>query len=284
MVQWVQAVTDPGAVVLVASRGDDDLVGFEGRAGRHFPQAPDGEWAGYHPADSDAAIRHLEALRDRGAGYFVLPSSAFWWLHYYDEFAAHLDHEYRRIYADEHLIAFDLRPAVARASASLAGPDGERPAVLVLGTYRRTAPAHRPAWWPSSIGASASQSRSSGRRARRLKLPSPPEAEAEAEWTITIDNRAVLPSGFLDTFLTAAADGQRRRPPSPPIWPAPRPHPPLTERLGGVPRPGAVGEWSPLPVRAVSSGRRDPTVRSRAGRHGADRARPAHHGAGCVPP
>ena len=64
--QWVQAVTDPGAVVLVVCRGDDDLVGFEGRTGWHFPQAPDGDWAGHHPADSDAAIRHLEALREPG--------------------------------------------------------------------------------------------------------------------------------------------------------------------------------------------------------------------------
>ena len=49
----------------MVSRGDDDLVDLVGRRASHFPQARDGEYAGHHPADSDAAVDHLEDLRER---------------------------------------------------------------------------------------------------------------------------------------------------------------------------------------------------------------------------
>ena len=52
-----RTVTDPGSTVLVVSRGDDALTELHGRTGPHFPQASDGSWAGYHPADSDGGDR-----------------------------------------------------------------------------------------------------------------------------------------------------------------------------------------------------------------------------------
>ncbi len=113
----VGTVTGPGDVVLVVSRGDDDLLAFDDRAGWHFPQGPDGGWAGYHPADSDAAVRHLEALRDRGATHLVLPDTAFWWLHHYEALAEHLDDRYRRAHADDHVIVFDLRAGAGESAA-----------------------------------------------------------------------------------------------------------------------------------------------------------------------
>ena len=65
--EFVVEAVPAGATVLVVSRGDDDLVSFDGRVGWHFPQAEDGVYAGHHPQDGDAAIRHLEELRTRGA-------------------------------------------------------------------------------------------------------------------------------------------------------------------------------------------------------------------------
>jgi glycosyltransferase involved in cell wall biosynthesis len=88
------------AKVLVVSRGDDHLVDLVGRHAAHFPQTPDGEYAGYHPSDSGAAISHLEELRDRGAQYLVIPGTSMWWLDHYAEFRQHLERNYKRI-ADE---------------------------------------------------------------------------------------------------------------------------------------------------------------------------------------
>jgi hypothetical protein len=81
--------------VVVVSRGDDELLNLGGRRASHFPQGPGGVYAGYHPADSAYAVRHLEELRAWGADVFLLPVTAFWWLRYYDGFANHLEENYR---------------------------------------------------------------------------------------------------------------------------------------------------------------------------------------------
>jgi GT2 family glycosyltransferase len=86
-----------GASVLVVSRGDRELVDLDGREGGHFPQDATGGYLGHHPRDSDEAIARLEEMRDGGAEYLVLPSSASWWLDHYSAFAEHL----RRYPADE---------------------------------------------------------------------------------------------------------------------------------------------------------------------------------------
>ncbi len=77
-----------GARVLVVSRGDPELVRLDGLAASHFPQAPSGEWAGYYPADGDAAVAHLELLRREGHEFLLVPATARWWLEYYRELAA----------------------------------------------------------------------------------------------------------------------------------------------------------------------------------------------------
>lgn len=83
-----------GATVLVVSRGDEELIELEGRQGWHFPQQADGLYLGHYPPDSAAAIRHLEGLRERGAGYLLVPSTAYWWLEHYSEFGRHLRQRY----------------------------------------------------------------------------------------------------------------------------------------------------------------------------------------------
>ncbi len=83
-----------GAEVLVVSRGDRELVKLERREARHFPQDPDGRYLGHHPRDSDEAIAWLEDLRGGGAEYLVLPSTAYWWLDHYRDFAEHLRRRY----------------------------------------------------------------------------------------------------------------------------------------------------------------------------------------------
>jgi GT2 family glycosyltransferase len=87
--------TVPGdAGVLVVSRGDRALVALGARPAGHFPQDPEGRYVGHHPRDSEEAIAELERLREAGADYLVLPSTAYWWLDHYRGFADHLHDHY----------------------------------------------------------------------------------------------------------------------------------------------------------------------------------------------
>jgi hypothetical protein len=106
---YVEAELPVGARVLVVSRGDEDIIDFAGRHGEHFPQAPDGRYAGHHPADSEEAIVHLTSLCEAGAEFLVIPGTAHWWLDHYEAFARHLDQHYQRTAVlDRGYIAFAL--------------------------------------------------------------------------------------------------------------------------------------------------------------------------------
>ena len=98
-----------GAVVLVASKGDDELLVFEGLDARHFPQAEGGGYAGHHPLTGERAISELEEHRRGGAHYFVLPGTMRWWLHHYDDFGRHLQ-LYPRVVAEEACDVYALAP------------------------------------------------------------------------------------------------------------------------------------------------------------------------------
>ena len=87
----VETVVPAGSTVAVVSRGDPELLQLEGRSARHFPQAPGGGYAGYHPADSAAAIAQLAQIRELGASYVVFPATAGWWFEHYTELKQHLD-------------------------------------------------------------------------------------------------------------------------------------------------------------------------------------------------
>ncbi len=86
-----------GAVVAVASKGDDDLLRFPRRKGWHFPQTADGEFAGFYPADSVQVIAHLESLRQRGAEFLLFPATAVWWLGHYPGLKEHLASHYPQL-------------------------------------------------------------------------------------------------------------------------------------------------------------------------------------------
>lgn len=105
----VAQLLPPGSVVIVASKGDEELVRFPGREGWHFPQTPEGLYAGHNPADGPSAAEQLEALRALGGQYFVLPSTAFWWLDHYADFRKHVDSQYQRAFADRSCIIYELQ-------------------------------------------------------------------------------------------------------------------------------------------------------------------------------
>jgi glycosyltransferase involved in cell wall biosynthesis len=126
MREIVEAVTSPHSTVLLVSKGDEDLVRLHDRTGWHFPRTEDGIYAGYHPADSEAAIAHLEELRGHGAQVIVFPGTAFWWFDHYAAFRRHLDGRYRRIWADERCVIYDLLAADHRPDTLPATMDGAR--------------------------------------------------------------------------------------------------------------------------------------------------------------
>ncbi|MGH9335515.1 MAG: hypothetical protein ACRD21_17395 [Vicinamibacteria bacterium] len=112
----VAGAVPPGSIVLVVSRGDEELVRFPNHRGWHFPRAADGKYGGYHPQSGQDAISHLEELRSAGAAFLVLPRTAFWWFDYYAEFAEYLQRNARPFVEDpETCLVFALEGASASA-------------------------------------------------------------------------------------------------------------------------------------------------------------------------
>jgi hypothetical protein len=85
------------ATMLVVSKGDQNLLDLYGRRAMHFPQTAVGVYAGAHPANSAAAIIHLEALRAKGAEFLIFPATAHWWLDHYGGLKQHLERHYRLV-------------------------------------------------------------------------------------------------------------------------------------------------------------------------------------------
>ena len=126
------------ATVAVVSRGDSELLQLGAIRAWHFPQNEQGEYLGHHPHDSTAAIAALEMTRERGAEFLILPSSSFWWLDHYRDLTTHLDEHYRRLWADESCIVFDLgRSSDASANRGAHGAaNGHTPPTSIIGQAR----------------------------------------------------------------------------------------------------------------------------------------------------
>jgi glycosyltransferase involved in cell wall biosynthesis/SAM-dependent methyltransferase len=131
----VRTSTPRKATVLVVSKGDEELLNLPDRAAWHFPRDEDGGYAGHYPADSGAAVAHLEELRARGAQFLLFPNAAFWWLEHYKGFRQHLDGRYQRVWSDERCVLYRLyerrrwwqllRPRRAPATTSVFAPELE---------------------------------------------------------------------------------------------------------------------------------------------------------------
>jgi glycosyltransferase involved in cell wall biosynthesis len=250
----VRARTDPGSVVLVISKGDDELIALDGRTAWHFPRTSDGRWAGYHPADDRSAIEHLENQRACGARYLVLPETSFWWLHHYCEFVSHLEASYARLHSDQHLIMYDLSQRLESMAVDDLVSRPEAAHVLVVGTHDRGR-------GPGSEQIAALEN--SGRYEVQYWNPTGgnesdtrPVAESAGtaipDWVVHVQDAAVVRPGFLDDFL-ALADRLGAERAQAPHTSGPGAGPPITEQLRGcVAR--QVSVLTQLPVKAVRSG------------------------------
>jgi hypothetical protein len=111
--ELVSVLLPADASVLVVSKGDGRLLTCCGDNAQHFPQGPDGQYAGFYPADSKEAIAHLETLRQQGADFLLFPSTAFWWLDYYRAFGEYLEARYQVVCRQQHvclILALGRRP------------------------------------------------------------------------------------------------------------------------------------------------------------------------------
>lgn len=135
---------DRESTVVVVSKGDQELVGFDSREGWHFPRAADGRYAGHHPGDAAEAIAHVEELRGEGADYFLLPSTYFWWLDHYAALAQHLGSRYRLV-ADcpDTCLIYDLRAGPAASPSHAAPPRADLEASNGAGVRHPLVPAIR---------------------------------------------------------------------------------------------------------------------------------------------
>jgi len=154
----VETYVPAGETVMVVSKGDAELVRGNGHTRWHYPQAANGDYAGFHPADSAQAITQLELLRSKGANFLLLPEPSIWWLNHYPGLRQHLVSRYALLsQAKEVGVLFDVRgPSVRRlvhsaralaldvnhdTASSLIGGlmDAFRPAASGLAPRRRTA-------------------------------------------------------------------------------------------------------------------------------------------------
>jgi hypothetical protein len=103
----VRTVTPPDAVLGTVTKWDPTLLALSGRRGRNFPDRaslPDG-----YPADSAAAVAHLEAQRAAGLSHLVFPSASLWWLDHYAGLDARLRAAGPPVHQDDDCVVFDLR-------------------------------------------------------------------------------------------------------------------------------------------------------------------------------
>jgi GT2 family glycosyltransferase/SAM-dependent methyltransferase len=104
----VRSSVPSDATVLVVSRGDPELIKFDGRQAWHFPRSDNGNYAGHHPAESEAAVAHLQLLIAQGGQFLIVPNTAFWWLEHYRGWKEHLDTHHLRVWRDERCAIYKL--------------------------------------------------------------------------------------------------------------------------------------------------------------------------------
>jgi hypothetical protein len=109
-------IIPPASTILVISKGDDELLNFEGHLGWHFPRTEEG-WHAGNPTDGNEAVAQLESMRGQGAQFLLVPDSARWWFEYYPEFRDHLRENYQLILEDDACLIFRLSEKVPQCVA-----------------------------------------------------------------------------------------------------------------------------------------------------------------------
>jgi glycosyltransferase involved in cell wall biosynthesis len=124
----------PDVAVAVVSNGSSELVRLGDRRGWHFPSDDTGASTG-SPTSSEQAWASLAAIRERGAGYLLLPCTAYWWRDHYGDFFRGVEERYSRVAGSDSCVLYAL------AEAPLGRPRAGRTPVTAL---ERRAPGDDP--------------------------------------------------------------------------------------------------------------------------------------------
>jgi hypothetical protein len=109
LVQAAVAAAVPAEVpVLVVADGFGPLLDHAGRRSGNFPQDGLGQPVHHRLPDGRRTSWHLEALRAKGFGALVFPSTAFWWFDHYASLRAHLDSRSTIVWDDESCRIYDI--------------------------------------------------------------------------------------------------------------------------------------------------------------------------------
>lgn len=108
----VRTLVPASAVLAVAQETDEDDLELEGREVRPFSLV--------QSAALPPLLERLEELRTEGADFLLVPHMAFWWLeHYCPELHSFLDASFRRLWADEHCLIYQLEGSASPSSRAL---------------------------------------------------------------------------------------------------------------------------------------------------------------------
>ena len=234
----IAAATPENATVVVVSRGDDELLQLKGRRGWHFPRTIDGTYAGHYPADSAAAIAHVEGAHAQGGEFLVFPATAIWWLEFYSDLKQYLEQQYEVAHRSDACVIYRLCPSttdprdavVTAAHRSVADASGVQPRCSIIIPVYNKAPLTRQCvdtllGLPSSVateiiivndGSSDSTRElltSYGRRVRSLrheansgfaKTCNDGAAAAAGEFLVFLNNDTIPTPGWLDALVNYA--------------------------------------------------------------------------------
>jgi hypothetical protein len=122
------AVLPADATVAVVSRGDGKLLELGVGRGIHFPPSSDGEYTGPWPSDSEQATLDLEATRERGAQFFLIPETEYWCLDHYPGLRRHLESRHRLVLRQRHVCTiYELLPELPQITAPANSEPQQRP-------------------------------------------------------------------------------------------------------------------------------------------------------------
>ncbi len=125
MADLVKHLLPAGALVVVASLGDEDEVAFEGLRMWQLPLGSSTDGAG-------APEAHLETLQRNGAEFLILPKSAFEWLDEHGDLAERLLRDHVLVTHQEHVCdIYEMCPSQAKDKHDAMPDDApahERPA------------------------------------------------------------------------------------------------------------------------------------------------------------
>jgi hypothetical protein len=116
--QFVESHVPSGARMLVSTYGDEAMLLLGDRSTESFPRSTSGQSGDYTDVRGSEAIIQLESLRNAGAEFLLVPSSALPWLATHPDLERHLEERYAIIARERGIgTIYSLAPKQGRIPA-----------------------------------------------------------------------------------------------------------------------------------------------------------------------